>query len=82
MDKITVSIININQADKTINLDFGTASILPDGRKWIIHNSDPEAYNVPGEDPNIKIVETDFNVSEPNLTIPGYSILVAEAEIE
>jgi alpha-N-arabinofuranosidase len=82
MDKITVSIININQADKIINLDFGTASIQPDGRKWIIHNSDPEAYNVPGEEPNIKIVETDFKVSEPNLTIPGYSIRVAEAEIE
>jgi alpha-N-arabinofuranosidase len=82
MNKITVSIVNIANENKIITLDFGPTSILPDGKQWLIHNSDPEAYNVPGDEPNIKIVETDINLSEPNLSIPGYSILIVEAEIE
>ena len=82
MDKIKVSIINIDQIEKTINLDFGTTTILPDCKQWLIHNTDPEAYNVPGEEPSIKIVETDINLSESNLSIPGYSILMVEIEIE
>jgi alpha-N-arabinofuranosidase len=82
MNKITVSIINIASANKAINLDFGTTRIRPDGRLWSIHNSDPEAYNVPGEEPNIKIVEDHINLSDPNLSIPGYSIFIVEAEID
>ena len=82
MNKITVSIVNIAQDYKSIRLDFGTTSIRPDGRQWLIHNSDPEAYNVPGHEPNIRIEEADIDLKEHKLSIPGYSILVIEAEIE
>ena len=82
MNMITVSIVNIAQDNKSISLDFGTTSIRPDGRQWLIHNSDPEAYNVPGEEPNIRIEEADISLTERKFSIPGYSILVVEAEIE
>ena len=82
MNKITVSAVNIAPEDKVINLDFGSTNIIPEGKRWLIHNSDPEAYNVPGKEPNIKIQETDIDFSDPNIIIPGYSILLVEAEIE
>ena len=81
MDKITISFVNINQDPTTINLDLGETSILPEGRQWMIQNNDPEAYNVPGEEPSIKIQESEVLLSRDGLNIPGYAILLVEFNI-
>ncbi len=81
MDKITISFVNINQEPTTINLDLGETSILPEGRQWMIQNNDPEAYNVPGEEPSIKIQESEVLLSQDGLNIPGYAILLVEFNI-
>jgi len=81
MDKIIVSIVNISQESSTINLDFGSTSILPEGKQWLIQNKDPEAYNVPGEEPQIEIVESVIDIRDDRLEVPGYSIQMVEFKL-
>jgi alpha-N-arabinofuranosidase len=79
-DKITVSVVNISPESKDVLFDFGNIGLQSEGKQWIIHNDDPEAFNIPGEEPRIQIIES---VTEPGkFQVPGYSILMAEYTIE
>ena len=53
-----------------------------DGTLYVIHNSDPMAYNEPGKEPDVKIVtEALTNVPEV-LKVPALSINVYKFDIE
>ena len=77
-DKITFSVVNTSPQGIKIMVDPGGTSIHEVGRQWIIQHDDPEAYNVPGEEPEIKILESEFKLDGRGLKIPGYSIVLTE----
>jgi len=56
----------------------GPRRLEADGKQWTIQNDDPEAYNVPGEVPMIKIVESEISLNDNGLDIPGYAIVLTE----
>jgi len=80
-DKITFSVVNTSPQGIKIMVDPGGTSIHEEGRQWIIQHDDPEAYNVPGEEPEIKILESEFKLDGGGLKIPGYSIVLTEFNI-
>jgi len=77
-DKITVSMVNVYPEAQAISFDFGETQLHPEGKQWIIQNDDPEAYNIPGEEPRLKIAESEINLDDEALFVPGYSILLIE----
>lgn len=79
--KITLSIVNVFPETKALFFDFAGFKINPEGRQWLIHHHDPEAYNIPGNEPEIKIVENELMLSNQQASVPGYSIMMFEFEI-
>jgi hypothetical protein len=53
-----------------------------DGQAWLIHHNDPEAFNTPGEEPNVRIEELTQDFSKQLITVPGYSIKLMKVGIE
>jgi alpha-N-arabinofuranosidase len=80
-DKVTMSLVNVYPEPHTTYLDFGATRLQSEGKLWIIHNNDPEAYNVPGETQELQIIESDVTINNKGIKVPGYSILMVEFEI-
>ncbi|HUA67700.1 MAG TPA: alpha-L-arabinofuranosidase C-terminal domain-containing protein, partial [Candidatus Saccharimonadales bacterium] len=78
---ITVAIVNPDPNPQLLNADFEAVSFKPNATRWVISNSDPESYNVPGEPPNVFIKQeaVDFNRSE--FEVPGYSVSLYRLEV-
>jgi alpha-N-arabinofuranosidase len=79
-DKITISVVNISPEPKSVSFDLGDIRLQPKGIQWTIQNDDPEAFNIPGEEPRIQIIESITESGQ--IHVPGYSISMAELMIK
>jgi alpha-N-arabinofuranosidase len=78
---LTVSMVNSDDRPKTYHLDIPDSHISKNGRTWIIQNDDPEAFNVPGEDPEVTIVESEFSLKKNRIEVPAYAVMMIEFEL-
>ena len=75
-DSLTVSVINPTENAETLSINFPVAFPQYEITSWNIHNSNPEAYNEPGKEPNIKITRERAAMDIKNLPIEKYSIAI------
>ncbi len=71
---LTVAIVNPTEQEYELPMDFEGARLTGRGRLWLIAHSDPMAYNEPGKDPNVRIVERTINSVSSKLKVPALSI--------
>ena len=78
---LTVSMVNSDNQPKTFLLDIRDCSLPKTGTSWIIQHEDPEAFNVPGEDPEVNIVESDYTMKNNRIVVPAYAIMMLKFEL-
>jgi hypothetical protein len=52
------------------------------GQQWVIQNSNPEAYNTPGEQPQVVIEEQVLDFSKKVMEVPAYSVKMIKVGLE
>ena len=78
----TIAVVNSSSASEILLFDFENLKTSKTGKQWLIQHEDPESYNVPGEQPNVEIVESDIAFRKNSLSIPGYAILMVRLDIK
>ena len=78
---LTVSMVNSDDQPLTFQLDIPDSHISKNGQAWIIQNDDPEAFNVPGEDPEVTIVESAYTLKKNRIEVPAYAVMMLKFEL-
>lgn len=78
---LTVSVVNSRDQAAVFELDVPGISLPKEASAWTIQHDDPEAYNVPGEDPEVTILESVSTMKKPRIEVPSYTILLLKFEI-
>jgi alpha-N-arabinofuranosidase len=73
---ITIAVVNPTASQEHVILDLLQSKVNTTGKKWIIRNDNPEAYNEPGKDANVMIKEENFKYMNSTLDIPAYAIVL------
>ncbi len=80
-DILTVSMVNSGDKPVALFLEVPGAGLSEVQGSWMIQHDDPEAYNVPGQDPEVKITETDTAIKKNRVEIPAYAVLLLRFDI-
>ncbi len=78
---LTVSIVNSGDKASVFELDVPGISLPKKASAWIIQHDDPEAYNVPGKDPEVSIIESDYTVKKQRIEVPSYAIMLLRFDL-
>ena len=75
-DRTALTIGVVNPLPDAVDVPFTltNAAITGDGAVWTIAGTDPMLYNVPGEPPQLQIIESPVTGLAETLPVPGYSI--------
>jgi alpha-N-arabinofuranosidase len=71
---LTIGIVNPTKEQHELELDLKGAQLTGSGKLWLIANSDPMAYNNPGEEPKVAIEEKPVTGISNKLNVPPLSI--------
>lgn len=80
--KLTIAVVNSQPDAKTVSFALDGLKVVDAGTQWVIENSDPEVYNDPGKEPNVKIVESAFDFKNKSMEVPGYSIKLVSVDLK
>ena len=75
-EAITIAVVNPTEKKYELKLDVKNAKLGNDGDVWRVQNSDPMAYNTPGEEPKVKIEVKALEDFSNRLTCAPLSITV------
>lgn len=79
---LTIGVVNYTEQDKELIINSEGAKLNGNGTLYVIHSSDPMAYNEPGKEPEVKIV-TEVLMSVPEvLKVPALSINIYKLDIK
>lgn len=78
---LTVSVVNSADHAAVFELDIPGISLPKTAGRWTIQHDSPEAYNVPGKDPEVTIVESDYTMKKQRIEVPAYAIILLKFEI-
>jgi alpha-N-arabinofuranosidase len=79
---LTVAVVNMDSIPQSIQLDLGNLKCAKQGQQWIIQNSNPEAFNTPGGQPQVVIEEQVLDFSKKVIEVPGYSVKMIKVGLE
>ncbi len=80
--QLTLAVVNSTPDAELVPFTFKTLKTPKTGQQWIIHHPDPDIYNEPDKEPNVKIETYELNFKRNTLEVPGYSIVMAKMDIE
>ncbi|MBN1820062.1 MAG: hypothetical protein JW833_05080 [Prolixibacteraceae bacterium] len=80
--QLTIAIVNSTPETKEVPFSFENIKTAKTGKQWVIQNDDPNIYNEPDKEPNVKIVESELNFKNNSLTVPGYAIVIAKVDVK
>ena len=80
--ELTIAVVNMDSIPQLLQLDFGNIIPSKQGQQWVIQNSNPEAYNTPGEQPQVVIEEQLLDFSKKVMEVPGYSVKMIKVGLE
>jgi alpha-L-arabinofuranosidase len=80
--KLTIAVVNSQAETKTVSFALNDLKVVNTGTKWVIENPNPEAYNEPGKEPNVKIAESAFDFKNKSMAVPGYSINMVSLDVK
>jgi alpha-N-arabinofuranosidase len=75
-DSITISIVNPTESAQKLNISLPEVGKKAEAIKWEIHHPNPAAYNEPGKEPEIEVVEENLNINLNKLSIKKYSVAI------
>jgi alpha-N-arabinofuranosidase len=73
-DALTIAIVNPTKERHELAMDLKGARLTGSGKLWLIANSDPMAYNEPGEESKVAIEEKPVTGISDKLNVPPLSI--------
>jgi len=79
---LTVAVVNMDSIPQSLQLDFGEIKPSKQGQQWVIQNSNPEAFNTPGEQPQVVIEEQVLDFTKKVMEVPGYSVKMIKVGLE
>jgi alpha-N-arabinofuranosidase len=79
---LTIAVVNMDSTSQNLEFDLDGIATAADGQAWLIHHNDPEVFNTPGEEPNVRIEELTQDFSKQIITVPGYSIKLIKVGLE
>jgi len=79
---VTVALVNPANEGERVRLDFGDTRVGTEGKMWMIHHPDPQAYNEPGREPAVTIREQGLSMKDHTLDVPAFSIVLVRFGIE
>ena len=71
---LTVAAVNPTQQAHEVTVDLYGTEVDSNAVLWRIAHTDPEAYNEPGEEPNVVIEETQIMDISSTVSLPPLSI--------
>ncbi|UCD76060.1 MAG: hypothetical protein JSV91_03880, partial [Phycisphaerales bacterium] len=71
---LTIAVVNPTAEDREIEVNLSGVKIAREGARWVISHADPTAYNEPGAEPQVKIVQQRVADFAGRLEAPGYGI--------
>jgi DUF1680 family protein/alpha-L-arabinofuranosidase len=71
---LTIAIVNPTEQEHELPFDLEGTRLTGTGQMWLIANDDPMAYNEPGKEPRVRIVEKAINGVSNKLKVPALSI--------
>jgi len=80
--QVTIAVVNSAEVSETLLFDFENLKPARTGTQWLIQHEDPESYNVPGEQANVEIVESNADFKKNTLQVPGLSVIMLSLEIK
>ena len=80
-EAVTVAVVNPTPRPKTVKINLNQEVTSDKVKKWVIHNPDPESYNVPGQKPEIDIVEQKDCFKDGKLKSEYYSITIYKLKL-
>jgi len=80
-DTITIAIVNPTRQLYELAMDLTNAELAGSGRKWVIQNDDPMAYNEPGKEPNVVIKESRVSNVSDRLTAGALSVTLYKLSV-
>lgn len=81
-DSLTVAVVSALASESYMNFSIIGAEQLVGFNKWTIANSNPEAYNKPGNESEIVINEEKFDTKIDSILVPPYSIVMVKFPIK
>ena len=82
MGAMTLSIVNPTSQPQKVALAIKGIKLAGAGTLKYIADSDPQAYNDPGQPPKVVIQETRLNNLSAGLTVPALSINLCTVPVE
>jgi alpha-N-arabinofuranosidase len=79
---LTIGVVNPTEQECELAIDLNGTQLTGTGTLGLIANSDPMAYNEPGEEPNVLIVEKPVSGISNTLTVPPLSVNVYRLNIQ
>jgi alpha-N-arabinofuranosidase len=79
---LTVAIVNPTENVQELTMDLKGAQLTGNGQLELIENSDPMAYNEPGKEPRVVIVEKPITGISNTLTVPPLSVSLYKLAVQ
>jgi len=79
---LTVAIVNPTQSPQTISAGFSNIDLQSNGKRWEIAAADLQSRNVPGQQPEVQIVESAFEQVPETLELAPLSITLYEFKVK
>jgi len=79
---LTIGIVNPTEQERELAIDLKGAQLTGTGALGLIAHSDPMAYNEPGEEPNVLIIEKPVSGVSNVLNIPPLSISLYKLAVQ
>jgi len=80
--EITIAVVNMGSVPQSIKFELGDTKYAKQGQQWVIQNSNPEAFNTPGEQPQVVIDEQTLDFSKGIMEVPGYAVKLIKVGVE
>ena len=79
---ITIAVVNMDSKECSVKFDLGEVSCEKQGQQWVIQNSNPEAFNTPGEDLQVVIEEQALDFGNQVIEVPGFAVKMIKVDLK
>ncbi len=77
---LTVGVVNPTPGAKRVDFALNGATLSGKGKRWVLADNDPMAFNEPGKAPRLEIKEQPVDGPANALDVPGFSVCLYRFE--
>ena len=80
-ESMSIGLVNSSSEERHVKLNFKNSDIDKHAQLWQIQHNNPNAFNVPGKEPEITIYEQKISLRRNTIKIPSYLISLVKSKI-